>query len=365
MDAKKAVRRYLVPGAVFQSSIIAGGYGTGREVMEFVSRHGALGGLAACMAAIVVFTVVLSLTYELARMFDAYDYHGFTKSLLGPAWIAYEISLLMSMVLVTAVIAAAAGQVLTDLLPVPPWVGVVLMLSVIVILNYFGRATVIMSMGVTAVLVTIVLIVYSVVAIAQQPDSIVATLRASSSVTTRAVFGGATFAMYNCLSIPVLLFAVRGQESRTQTFVSGVLGGVFAVVPAILLHLSFVGNIPDLIDNELPTYWMLKRIDIQWITTVYLIVLFATVVQSGVGVLHGLNERIDNSLMKVRGKGLSKVSQAMISGGSVVVSGLLAQIGIVALIASGYSYIALVLFFIYLLPLITLGAYRVFVAQPS
>ena len=36
---------YLLPGFIFQSVVIAGGYGTGRELVEFFLTQGPLGGL--------------------------------------------------------------------------------------------------------------------------------------------------------------------------------------------------------------------------------------------------------------------------------------------------------------------------------
>ena len=51
-------RRYLLPGLVFQSIIIAGGYGTGREAVEFFLEYGAVGGLLGMVPA----TILVSLT---------------------------------------------------------------------------------------------------------------------------------------------------------------------------------------------------------------------------------------------------------------------------------------------------------------
>lgn len=359
----KFIRYYLVPGAIFQSSIIAGGYGTGREVMEYISRYGAWGGVVACLVAGLVFTVVLSLTWELARITKTYDYHSFTKVLLGRAWISYEALFICTLFLVQAVLAAAAGKILSDILPVDPWVGIILMLVVIVILNYFGRAVVVACMGITSVLVTVVLLVYCALAINHQPETMAVLFSVADYEGTEAMFSGAKFAMYNCLSIPVILYAVAGQESRRQTFFAGLFGGIFAMIPAVLLHLSFVGNISDLLNYDLPTYWMFKQFDMQWVTTIYLLVLFATVAQSGVGVLQGLNERIDNSLTKVRGRGLSKASHALIAAAVVLISGLFAQLGVVALIGQGYQFIAFGLFVVYLLPLLTLGLSRIIAAK--
>ena len=45
------VQRLLIPGAVLQSVMIGGGYGTGREVVEFFTRFGALPGLAGLVLA--------------------------------------------------------------------------------------------------------------------------------------------------------------------------------------------------------------------------------------------------------------------------------------------------------------------------
>ena len=75
---------YIVPAAVFISVVMGGGYGTGREVVEFFTRYGLLGGLLGTVAAACVFAVVLACTYEFARVFRLYDYRSFFKKLIGP-----------------------------------------------------------------------------------------------------------------------------------------------------------------------------------------------------------------------------------------------------------------------------------------
>ena len=110
----KFIRYYLVPGFVFQSALVAGGYGTGREVMEYISQYGAIGGLIAAGTAVAIFAVILGLSYEFGRIHLAYDYYAFMKHLLGRGWIAYELLLLTSMILINAVIFAASGQVASD-----------------------------------------------------------------------------------------------------------------------------------------------------------------------------------------------------------------------------------------------------------
>jgi uncharacterized membrane protein YkvI len=38
-------KKYLLPGFVFLGVVIAGGYGTGRELVEYFLQYGTLGGI--------------------------------------------------------------------------------------------------------------------------------------------------------------------------------------------------------------------------------------------------------------------------------------------------------------------------------
>ena len=357
------IKYYLLPGFIFQSAIVAGGYGTGREVMEYISRHGAAGGLIASLVAALIFAVVLGLSYEFGRIHSAYDYHSFMKHLLGRAWIAYEVLLLTSMIVINAVILAASGRVVADLLPVPAWAGMILMLAIIAFLNYLGRAAVMTAMGTTALLVTTVLVLFAVFAVSTQPVPVSDYFDGAALNTLSAAKSGATFAIYSCLSIPLLMFAVIGQENRAQTFAAGMFAGLFAVVPAVLLHLAFLANTADLLEYDLPTYWMLGIIDIRWFTVVYLLILFVTVVQTGVGVMHGLLERINDGLVRANRNELSQRSCALVAGGTMLLSLGVAQVGIVNIIARGYTYIAVGMFFVFIIPLLTVGVYKIFFAS--
>ena len=47
-------KKYLLPGFVFQSIVIGGGYGTGRELVEFFLTEGPAGGYLGMLVATVV-----------------------------------------------------------------------------------------------------------------------------------------------------------------------------------------------------------------------------------------------------------------------------------------------------------------------
>ena len=159
------------------------------------------------------------------------------------------------------------------------------------------------------------------------------------------------------------MFSVVGQENRRQTLFAGLFAAVFAVVPAVLLHLAFLANITELLDYELPTYWMLGIFEVEWFTSVYLFILFVTVVQTGVGVMHGLVERINDGLARANQPVLSPFGSALTTVVVMLLSLGVAQVGIVELVARGYSAIAFGMFFVFIVPLLTIGVYKIFFAQ--
>ena len=61
---RRFFRVYIIPGAVFQSVMVGGGYGTGREIVEYFTSYGAVGGLLGIGVAYLVLALVLAATFE-------------------------------------------------------------------------------------------------------------------------------------------------------------------------------------------------------------------------------------------------------------------------------------------------------------
>ena len=138
--AKNTVfQRYFLPGFVFQSVVIAGGYGTGRELVEFFLSHGPLGGLLAMgLISTAIWSAVCAASFELARMYRSYDYRHFFRHLLGRGWFLYELCYFALMLIVLAVIAAAAGEILRDSFHLPYAFGVMGMMIAVGFLTFRG-----------------------------------------------------------------------------------------------------------------------------------------------------------------------------------------------------------------------------------
>ena len=80
---KKSFLRYLIPGFVFQSVVIGGGYGTGAEITEYFAKKGMAGGLLAMLVTLVAWSVICAITFAFAQTFRTFDYSSMMVRLLG------------------------------------------------------------------------------------------------------------------------------------------------------------------------------------------------------------------------------------------------------------------------------------------
>ncbi len=360
----RILKVYLLPGAILQSVMIGGGYGTGREVVEYFTSYGMMGGVLGIITAAVAVAVIFVLSLEISRQFGVYDYRNFFKILLGRAWFLYEILGAMLFMLVIAVIGAAAGQILKDELGLPETAGIAIMLFAVVFLVFYGRELVTQVLAYWSLFLYVVFISYLVAVFVLLGDDI-----ATSFETPQNKPGwmprGLQYTFYNVTAIPIILYCAREIETRAEAIGAGICGALIAIVPALMLHVSFAAQFPAILDAPLPVYGIFSLLDIGVLKFLYLLVLFGTFIETGAGNVQGFVERLDGWWRESHEQGLSNTVHAVVAGAAVMLAGGLSNLGIVALIADGYGTLAWGFMAVYVVPLLTIGVYRIYVSSGS
>lgn len=350
-------RVYIVPGAVFQSLMIGGGYGTGREIVEYYSRYGIMGGLAGLLLATLCFAVLLSVSFALAREFTAYDYRRFLRELLGRGWVAFEVLYLAMFALVLAVVCAATAGLMQEYLQVPAVVGVGSMLLLVVVFAFYGRQWVTRILAFKAVLLSLVFLAYFFIEIATHGHLIAREL-GQAEVQPGWVAGALRYVLYTSVVIPTMLFAVRNISTRHQAVVAGMSSALIGMLPAILMHITFAAGYPQILARALPAYWMIAALGLPALTIAYLVVLFGSLFDVGIGFIQSLNERIDGWAVQHHRRRMSGWTRAGIAVACLLASGALSFVGVVPLIAQGYSAMAYGFLVLFVAPLLSVGVYR-------
>lgn len=96
------------------------------------------------------------------------------------------------------------------------------------------------------------------------------------------------------------------------------------------------------------------------LVVIYSIMLFGTFIETGAGMLQGINERIDAYMLETRGTAVSSRYHAVFSVLAILLSSGLSLWGITSLIARGYGTMAWGFLLVYIVPLLTYGVYRMY-----
>lgn len=354
-----AYKAYLLPGFVFQSIVIGGGYGTGRELVEFFLRVGPAPGYLGMVTAMLIWGVILALGFELARVGRNYDYRTFTRALLGRAWVAVDVLAILSMILTVAVVGSASGELLREMSGAAPIIGTLLAVSIIVLLVFWGSS-----------LIERVFSVWSLLLYGFYLLMIVLVLRTESSdIIRNAVvgdpeaqwfLGGVRYAGYNLAGLSAMLFVVRHIHSRRQAVTAGFVAGGIAMFPGMIIYTALLAYYPSILDESIPANFVLSQIDWPAFQLFFQIILFGSFIETGTGTIHGFNERLAGA-WRERGHEMTRW-QRLAVGALVLVSAvwLADRYGLVALIADGYGLITWGFWLLLLLPVLLFGARALF-----
>lgn len=350
-------RRYLLPGFVFQSVVVAGGYGTGRELVEFFLTQGPLGGLLAIGVATLVWSAVCMASFELARLHQAYDYRHFFQVFLGRAWVLFEIGYVLLLMIVLAVIAAASGTILEETFGLNYWIGVGGVMAAVGVLVFGGSEWVEKFLAGWSFLLYGVYVLFFVWCFrAFGPD--IQAMLTSEPAGTGWGWAGLRYAGYNLAVIPAVLITVRTHRSRKHSLVSGALAGPIAILPGLLFYLAMVGQYPDVLDRPVPANHLLEILGSRSFQITFQVVLFGTLVETGTGLIHAVNERIAGFLRDRHGE-LPRWVRPAVALGFLALGTFISRFGLIDLIAAGYGTLTLAIIAVYVVPVLTVGVWKI------
>lgn len=359
--------KFVLPGIILQSVLIGGGYATGREIVEYGAKFGSLGWLSG-LGTFLGFAIIAALSYELIRLTKVYDFKGFMKTIGGPLWMVFDVVYLLFMVVIIAVMASATGNIVEQTLGLNYWVGVVAITVVVAILNFYGSGLIERFETLGTVALYAGYIIFSVLVIGTYGSNITEvfahhdTSYIEGTVTAgKALWTGVLYCAYNLVVMPATFFTIKRQTRRVESVLSGIIGGVLATIPWFLTYfavLCFYPN-PDVLGASVPWLTMMQDTAGPVVIAIFGIVMGWTLIETSTGIIHAALERINNSLEEAHKPVMTSKQQAALTIVVLVGSMVLSKVGIVDLIATVYGALSYAFLAIYVLPLITVGVYKI------
>lgn len=359
MNRFSQLKRIVLPGIILQSVLIGGGYATGREIVEYGAKFGA-GGWISGLAIFFGFSLIATLSIEACRQWKVYDYKSLLKKLIGPGWIAYEIVYLLLAVLIIAVMASAAGEILNSTLSFPRWVGVLIIIVLVGFLNYKGSEVIakLETLGTIALFAAYIL--FAIVVLSAHGDkmgSVFSTWNTGLMDETPGLgillWTGILYVGYNLAVYPASFFTYADIRSRKESIWAGVISGLLMTVPWFLTYFAFMCYYPNrnVLHAAVPWLEILSAFP-SYLTIIFGVVVGWTLVETATGMIHAFISRIEMELEERNAAPMKKINKAAISAVALVASLLLAQVGIIDLVAKGYTMMAYAMIAVYGLPLL-------------
>ncbi|MDH7972343.1 hypothetical protein QH494_09130 [Sphingomonas sp. AR_OL41] len=357
-------QRFLLPGFAFKAVVIGGGYATGRELAEFFLPSGPWGGLAGMVLAMLVWSAVCAVTFAFAHRFETYEYRSFFARLLGPFWIVFEFSYLLFVVLILSVFGAAAGAIGAATLGLPPIVGTLALAAAIAMFVSFGNASVERLFKYVSFLLYGVYILFVLLSVNSFGGQIAESFSRPAPSEGWAL-GGLTYASYNIVGAVVILPVLRHLTSRRDAVIAGIVAGPLAMLPALLFFTCMIAFYPAIAAETLPSDFILQQLHFPLFHLLFQLMIFAALLESGTGSVHAINERVATVWRRRTGADLSHRARAGVAAvlliGCIFVAD---RVGLVALIGRGYRVLAYTLLAVYVVPLLTIGLFRLLRAGP-
>lgn len=358
---------YVLPGIILQSVLIGGGYATGREIVEYGAKYGAQGWIAG-VGIFLGFVLISFLTFEFARVHGTYDYRSFFRALIGRAWVLFDVTYLAMAILVIAVVSSAAGEILLDTLGVPYLAGVTVIIVLVGLLNFYGEWLIERFKSVVTVVLIAAYLAFGGVVIGEQWTNIGSIFASGSTKFVEGGVGigavlwtGILYVGYNLAVFPAAFFAMRRQTSRRETFWGSLVAGALMCAPWFVTYFALMGFYPSEAVMGAPVPWLVM---LRKVSPVFLVlfgtVIGVTLIETATGMIHAFIHRLDAHLNEVADRPLGERERGGIAVTALGLALLLAQVGIIDLIARGYLAMAYALIAVYALPLLTVGVWRIF-----
>ncbi len=361
MGSTKAIghwfNTFLLPGFVFQSLIIAGGYSTGRELLQFFLGLGPISGLLGLFVTTLVWSAVAAVSFEFARVMRSYDYRKFFQRLLGKLWFLYEAVYLCLLLVALSVIAAAGGDMLESSFRVPRMVSTILLMGSVALLTFYGTGVIEKFLSYWSFLLYGVYFAFLVWGIARFGTNI--ELQFEQSTLQPGWFtGGVAYAGYNLVVIPAILFCVSHITRRREALTAGALAGLIGILPGVFFYVVMVGMYPAILDSAIPSSTILATLGSKSFEILFYIVIYGTFIETGSGLLHSLNERVFHTAEE-RGYELAPAVRPILAIAILLLAMLAGgKLGLAALIARGYGLLTWMVVLVFVIPILTLGVVK-------
>ena len=127
----------------------------------------------------------------------------------------------------------------------------------------------------------------------------------------------------------------------------------------MLFYVAMMGYYHEIGAEALPSAFLLARLQAPWFEWAFQLAVLLTLVDTGVAVLHAINERVANAYLERR-RWMPRIARPVIAVVIMLLSVYAAAaVGLIDLIAKGYGALTWAFIALLIVPVLTVGFWRI------
>ncbi len=365
MKKTKGLPAFVGVGCVWIGTHFGPGFASGAQMNIYYVKYG-VAGLFMPLIAMLILGAALYFTVEYSRLNKLHNFNVYVNSLYAPfnkiMSPLFDFCYLFTVLCALGSCLASVGSLLESFVGIPYWGGIALIIAIIMVMCIFGSNIVrIVSSYMMFIVMGIILLIFILSFTVGDPDMSGAIANSATNFPEasfgKALWSAIIYASFQATIICNICSVTDTLESRKESkksIIFGYAGNVIMMLLAIVLLFSYT-NVYDITSETLPFYSVLARMNMKWLTVLYVILVMCAVVSTGVGFMYSGIARYEKYI-KIKNE---KLRGALIAIVLMVACACAASFGLTALVSKGFSILGYLNMPIMIIPALFVASYKI------
>lgn len=369
---KKGLPVFIGVASVWMGTHFGPGVASGTQLNQYYVGFG-IPGIIMTLVAMALLGFALYCSMEFSRIYKAYDYESWVTKLFNNKYVVilFDVSFFVTIISAAGGSLNAIATLLQDFWGINYWVGVGIVIVVSMLLCAFGaelvrKSSAYMMFVVVGVLLLIMALVIAAGdadlkgAVENQAANLGADMSASNWLKAlwQAIIYG-SFQATIVANIASVADTLPDRRESRRAAITGYIANTGLLLVLCMMLFSFT-NVYAVTNEALPFYSILARLNMGWLTTVYIIVVFIAVISTVVGFAFAGVARFGKYYRPAGKKHLAHpLRDALFVLVLLAACAAISQVGIMNLVKYGYSLLGYINLFVIILPALILGGRKI------
>lgn len=369
---KKGLPVFIGVASVWMGTHFGPGVASGTQLNQYYVGFG-IPGIIMTLVAMALLGFALYCSMEFSRIYKAYDYESWVTKLFNNKYVVilFDVSFFVTIISAAGGSLNAIATLLQDFWGINYWVGVGIVIVVSMLLCAFGaelvrKSSAYMMFVVVGVLLLIMALVIAAGdadlkgAVENQAANLGADMSASNWLKAlwQAIIYG-SFQATIVANIASVADTLPDRRESRRAAITGYIANTGLLLVLCMMLFSFT-NVYAVTNEDLPFYSILARLNMGWLTTVYIIVVFIAVISTVVGFAFAGVARFGKYYRPAGKKHLAHpLRDALFVLVLLAACAAISQVGIMNLVKYGYQLLGYINLFVIVLPALIIGGRKI------